>query len=127
MIVVDSSVWLEHLQGTRRAALFAEPFCNLSRIVVPSLVLFEVHRVLAGRVDEEAADLAVGFMRKAKVVDLDPETALRASVCAREHGLATADALIYATSLQHRAELWTQDAHFRGLPGVKFFAKASRD
>ncbi len=124
MMVMDSSVWLEQLQGTKRAALFAEPFGNLTRIIVPSLVLFEVHRVLAGRVGEETADIAIGFMRKANVVNLDAATAMRASVCAREHGLATADALIYATALQNRAELWTQDAHFRGLPGVKDFAKA---
>ena len=33
-----------------------------------------------------------------------------------------ADRLIYATTQLHRAELWTQDADFEGLPGVNYFA-----
>ena len=39
------------------------------------------------------------------------------------NGLPMADSLIYATAQRHAAELWTQDAHFDGLPGVKYFRK----
>jgi predicted nucleic acid-binding protein len=34
-----------------------------------------------------------------------------------------ADSLIYATARAKGAELWTQDAHFKGLPGVRFFER----
>jgi hypothetical protein len=33
------------------------------------------------------------------------------------------DSLIYATARHHDAELWTQDAHFEGLAGVRYFPK----
>ncbi|RYF66983.1 MAG: type II toxin-antitoxin system VapC family toxin, partial [Comamonadaceae bacterium] len=32
--------------------------------------------------------------------------------------------LIYATAQSRHATLWTQDAHFDGLPGVKYFPKS---
>ena len=31
--------------------------------------------------------------------------------------------LIFATAQMHGATLWTQDAHFQGLAGVKFYGK----
>lgn len=36
----------------------------------------------------------------------------------REHKLATADAIIFATARTRGATLLTCDAHFTGLPGV---------
>lgn len=42
----------------------------------------------------------------------------------REYGLATADAVVYATARRQGAELLTCDAHFKGLPGVALFAKS---
>ena len=41
-----------------------------------------------------------------------------------QHKLPLADSFIYATALLHDATLWTQDEHFKGLPSVKYFAKA---
>ena len=38
-------------------------------------------------------------------------------------GLPMADSLTYATARRHGAVLWTQDAHYDGLPGVRYFAK----
>jgi len=121
--VVDSSAWLEHLQGTTRARLFEPALANLQNVLVPTLVLYEVHRVLAVKGLEDAADAAFALMSRAQVSDLTAEVAWKASQCARAHRLAMADAMIYATALHHGAELWTQDAHFEGLPGVRYFAK----
>jgi predicted nucleic acid-binding protein len=36
-------------------------------------------------------------------------------------GLPLADSLIYATAQSGGATLWTQDEHFSGLAGVKYF------
>jgi predicted nucleic acid-binding protein len=41
----------------------------------------------------------------------------------REHKLATADAIVYATARRQGATLLTCDAHFEALPGVTLFAK----
>ena len=59
-------------------------------------------------------------MHQGRVIDLDLGLALAAA----RHNLPLADSLIYATALAHDAELWTQDGHFDGLPGVRYFAKS---
>ncbi|MCK9511361.1 MAG: PIN domain-containing protein [Pigmentiphaga sp.] len=43
----------------------------------------------------------------------------------REHKLATADAIVYATARHQGAELLTCDAHFADLPNVALFAKTA--
>jgi predicted nucleic acid-binding protein len=43
----------------------------------------------------------------------------------REHKLATADAIVYATARHQGAELLTCDAHFKGLRDVALFAKTA--
>jgi len=45
-------------------------------------------------------------------------------LAASSTGLPMADSLIYATAKLHGAVLWTQDTHFEGLPGVKFFPRS---
>jgi predicted nucleic acid-binding protein len=35
----------------------------------------------------------------------------------------TADSLILATAHAYDAVLWTEDEHFKSIPGVKFIAK----
>src|SRR5213082_2257660 len=40
-----------------------------------------------------------------------------------DHSIAMADSMMLATAQRNGAVLWTQDADFEGLPGVRFFAK----
>ena len=56
------------------------------------------------------------------VVELD--VALCTS--ALRNGLPLADSTIYATAQSTGALLWTQDQHFEGLPGVRFFKKSTQ-
>jgi len=48
---------------------------------------------------------------------------LLAADIAREHKLAMADAIIYATARQYQATLVTSDARFESLPQVLFYPK----
>ena len=57
------------------------------------------------------------------MVPLDTEIALAAAESCREHKLATADAIIFATARAQGAMLLTCDAHFEGLPGVTLIEK----
>jgi len=50
-------------------------------------------------------------------------TALDAATLSLRHKLPLADSVVYATALRGNATLWTQDADFEGLPGVRYFAK----
>ena len=61
-------------------------------------------------------------MAQAVVVSLDAALALEAACLGPATALPCADSIVYATALHHGAELWTHDAHFRELPGVRFIA-----
>jgi len=60
----------------------------------------------------------IAFTRFCQVVPLDARIALADAETCRDHGLATADAIIFATARVRGAVLLTCDGHFRGLPGV---------
>lgn len=118
--VVDSSAWLEYLAGSERAALFAEPIERPASLVVPVITLYEVFKKVLRERGEHLALRIVAHMQQGRVVDVDAALALKAATLS----LPLADSLIYATAQAHGATLWTLDAHFQGLPGVRHFAKA---
>ena len=82
-------------------------------------------RVLRQR-GENAALQAVAQMRQASVVDLDSEIALAAAHLGVEHRLPLADSVMLATARRHAAVLWTQDADFAGIPGVRYVERRTR-
>jgi predicted nucleic acid-binding protein len=48
---------------------------------------------------------------------------LQAALLSLEHKLPLADSIILATARAHKATLWTQDEHFKNLPGVEYIEK----
>jgi toxin FitB len=117
--VVDSSGWLEYLADTDRAPLFASAIEDAENLFVPVISIYEVFKkVLRERGEDDALQVA-GLMQSGHIVDLDCALALEAA----RHALPLADSLIYATALRHRAELWTQDEHFKDLPNVRYFPR----
>jgi predicted nucleic acid-binding protein len=54
------------------------------------------------------------------VVDLTAELALSAARLSVAFGLPMADSVILATSRAYSATLWTEDAHFAGIEGVRY-------
>ena len=119
-LVLDSSCWLEFFADTPRADLFAAAIENVDQLVVPVLTIYEVVKKLARAAGDEVASAALSLMQRGRVVPIDLPLALDAAV----NGLPMADSLIYATARRHGAELWSQDADFDGLAGVRYFAKA---
>ena len=117
-VLVDSSGWLEYLTSDEKAAVFAPYFESKRRIVVPTIVIFEVRKILLLRRSQAIADEFVGEALGREVADLDSEVALAAAELGIRHQLPMADAIIFATAQAHGAELITSDAHFTGLPGV---------
>lgn len=121
-ILLDSSCWLEWLADTPRAGLFEAALQHPQDLIVPVIVVYEVIKKLRREVGDEVAWSALALMQQGKVVEVDQNLALAAT----QNGLPLADSLIHATAQAHDAELWTQDAHFKGLPGVRWFAPNSR-
>ncbi len=117
-VLVDSSGWLEYLASDEKAAVFASYLESKRRVVVPTIVIFEVRKILLLRQSRAIADEFVGEAMGREVADLDGKLALAAAELGVRHQLPMADAIIYATAQAHHAELITSDAHFAGLPGV---------
>ena len=120
MIVVDSCGWVERLAGTAYGEAYGEALRDAAQLVVPTVCLTEVWRTLERELNETAALEAVAVMRQAQVAVLSADLAVVAGKLGRAHQLPLADSIIYATARGYHAELWTHDAHFRGLPGVRF-------
>lgn len=120
MNVVDSCGWLEYLADGPNAGFFEAALTDEERLVVPAITLFEVARVLIRQRGTAAAETALGFMARGRVVHPDLAASLRAAQAAVQHRLAMADALIWQTAADHAAVLWTQDADLSAAPGVRF-------
>ncbi len=118
-VVLDSSCWLEYFSNSPRAELYAEVIGNTAALIVPIITIYEVYKVALREFGVAHANQAVALMREGHVVDINLNLALNAAAT----GLPMADSLIYATAQTRGAILWTQDAHFKTLAGVKFFAK----
>jgi len=65
----------------------------------------------------------IAFTQTCIVAPLTPRVALLAADLTRQHKLSTADAIVYATAREHKADLLTCDAHFSGLPNVILIPK----
>ena len=118
-VVLDSSCWLEYFSNSPRADLYAEVIAHTAALVVPVITIYEVYKVALREFGAAHANQAVVLMREGEVVDISLNLVLNAAAT----GLPMADSLIYATAQARGAILWTQDAHFKALAGVKFFAK----
>jgi len=122
--VVDTSAWIEWLTDSALGKRLGKQFPEPTRCIVPTIVQLELSKWLMREVGEEQADQVIAYTLKCAVVPMDTAIALLAATLHREHKLATADAIVYATAQQQRAELLTCDAHFEGLPGVVLFSKS---
>ena len=123
MNVVDSSGWLEYFAKGPNSSFFASVIKDTATLIVPTICLYEVYKWVATQRDEEEALAAIAWMSTGQVIDMNHEIALAAADFSREHKLAMADSIIYATTRAAHAKLWTQDAHFAGLQGVEFVEK----
>ena len=124
MRVIDTSAWIEWLTGSPLKAQLAREIPERDQCVVPTIVQLELAKWLNREVGEDEADRMIAYTQKCIVVPLDTKIALAAAELHRQHRLATADAIVYATALAQKAELVTCDAHFDGLPGVTLIRKS---
>jgi predicted nucleic acid-binding protein len=116
-MVVDSSIFLEIFSdGPARAV--CEKHLRGKRIIVPTLVLFEIYKKLKAKVSEEDALSAVAALRAHQVADLTSEIALLAGDLSLEYSLPMADSLVLAHSRFQNEPLLTMDHDFLDIPEV---------
>lgn len=123
MNVVDSSGWLEYFAGTARARYFARPIQQTSKLLVPTICLYEVFKKILLERGETEALRFVAHMQEGRVVELDVSLSILAASLSVEYHLAMADSIIFATAERYNATIWTQDSDFRKISGVKYFVK----
>ncbi|HRF50934.1 MAG TPA: type II toxin-antitoxin system VapC family toxin [Anaerolineales bacterium] len=123
MNVVDSSAWLEYLSDGPNAKSFSAAIEATTKLVVPVITIYEVYKKVKLEVGEDKAIEAVAVMSRGKVVDVDVSVALEAADVSLAEQIPMADSMILATARLFQATLWTQDAHFDGLAGVKYVKK----
>ena len=118
VFLLDSSGWLEYVTDDVNAELFAPYIEGDFTLIVPTIVLYEVHKkLLQGRGKTEAERAASQLMQRS-VLPLGEELALMAAKMSVELRLAMADAIVYATARAMEAPLITGDVDFQGLPGA---------
>jgi len=123
--IVDLSGWLEYFADGPNADRFAEPLGNVAELLVPTIILYEVFKVICRQRGEDAALQAAALMQQGRVIELSSSIALLAAKLSLDAKIPMADSIILATAQTHDAILWTQDSDFEVLPGVRYFPKAS--
>ena len=126
MILVDSSGWIEFFTAGSNAGRYGRYLRRPLEVVTPTIVLYEVYKLVKRERTEEEALLAVAQIQKTRLVPLSESLALAAADVSLEFRLAMADAIVYATARAEGAELVTGDKDLRGLPGVTYFTKSPR-
>ena len=123
MNIVDSSGWLAYFADEGNARHFLAPLQDTASLVVPTITIYEVFKVVLRESNENKALQAAAAMQKGTVVDVTVRLAITASKLSLEYNLPMADSIILATAKAYNAVLWTQDANFKNMPGVKYYLK----
>ena len=123
MRVVDTSAWVEWLVDSALGRRLGNVWPEREQCIVPTIVQLELSKWLVREVGEDQADQVIAHTQLCVVVPLDTRIALLAADMHRQYGLATADAIVYATAHERNADLLTCDAHFEKLPNVAYFRK----
>jgi len=123
MNIVDSSGWLAYFADEPNAKHFLAPLIDSTKLVVPTVTIYEVFKVILRESCENDALQAVMAMQKGTIADLKAPLAIVASRLSLEHNLPMADSIILATAQEFNAVLWTQDSDFKDINNVKYFPK----
>jgi len=121
--VIDSSGWVEYFTQGPNTRHFIPLIQDLENLLVPTICIYEVFKRLIQDLGEENALQAIGIMSYGQILELDRKIAMDAAKLSVESKLAMADSLILATAREYEATLWTQDIHFKGIEGVRYFEK----
>jgi predicted nucleic acid-binding protein len=119
-VLLDSSGWIEFFTGGLLAERYALYLTSRYQLITPTIVLYEVYKKIKRERGEETALLFAGRLSATQVVQLTESIALLAADVSLRHGLAMADAIVYATAQDQEAEVVTGDADLKDLPGVVY-------
>ena len=117
-ILMDSRGWMEFFRDGPLADRYAAYLTHRYQLITPTIVLYEVYKKIKRERGEETALLFAGRLNATQVVHLTESIALLPADLSLRHGLAMADAIVYATVKDQETEVITGDADLKDLPGV---------
>ena len=117
---MDRPGWIDIFTAGPRVKQLRRWVDEADSVVVPTVVIYEVYKIIRRRRTQIDAMVAVTRLREYEVVPLDERIAVEAAEISLRHDLPMADALIYATAVVHSATLVTADAHFADIEGVEY-------
>jgi toxin FitB len=120
MNLVDSCGWLEYFADGPNAQFFVPAIEDTKTLIVPAICVFEVFKRVFQQRGEGAALQAAALMHQGRLVALDDRVALHAAKCGIDYKLPLADSVVLATAQLCEAVVWTQDADFAEIAGVKY-------
>ncbi len=120
MIVLDSSCWISIFKGESGSERYAEALEKADRVLVPGIYIYEVGKLLIREIGEDPALEAIAAMKQYQIIVIDADISLEAAFLSLKYGIPFADSIILAITQKYRAVLWTKDAHFKGIEGVKY-------
>ncbi len=123
MNVVDSSGWIEYFTKGPNGPFFRPIIEDRQNLIVPTVTIYEVFKRVVLSMGEEPALYIAGVMSSGQEVDMDRKIAIDAAYISAELKLAMADSIILATAQAYEATLWTEDAHFNNIEGVRYIEK----
>jgi predicted nucleic acid-binding protein len=123
MNLVDSSGWLEYITNGNQARIFTPIIQNYDELIVSVINKYEVYKKLCLEFNPKKASNTMGVLYYGRLVEVTEEIALTAAELSIEYHIPMADSLLLATAKTMDATFWTLDAHFKNIPGVKYFEK----
>ncbi|MBW2266615.1 MAG: type II toxin-antitoxin system VapC family toxin [Deltaproteobacteria bacterium] len=123
MVIVDSCGWLEWFTDGKLADEYEKYLAVPDKLLLPTIVLYEVYKILKREVGEEKALFAVGYMNNSPVIPLDESLALAAADIALRERLAMADAIIVAAARANDCKVITSDLDLKDQTNVKYIPK----
>lgn len=118
MNLIDSYGWIEYFSGGSKATAYKGYMSGSKKLLVPTLVIYEVYKKLKQAVGEYKCLPYIAAMRKGEISHLTENLALLAADLSLKHRLHMSDSVILATALAYNATLVTSDPHFKRLSGV---------
>lgn len=123
MIIVDSCGWLEWFIDGELSDKYKKYLSDPDNILIPSIILYEVYKILKREVGEEKALLATGYMKNSRIIPFDDTLALAAADISLNENLAMADAIIVAAAKSCNCKIISSDADLKDLANVDYIPK----
>ena len=79
LVLVDSSGWLEYITGDEKADAFGAVFQGGAEVFVPTIVLYEVFKIMLLRAGKTEANVFLSEALRRRIADVTDTIALAAA------------------------------------------------